>query len=62
MFWVFESAPMLIAIAVFCVYHPSAYLGKYGAKNAILGKGNEAGDSEEAAIEMSRKRGIGRRH
>ncbi|KAL0941736.1 RTA1 domain containing protein (7-aminocholesterol resistance protein) [Colletotrichum truncatum] len=32
LFWVFETLPMLIAIGVFCVWHPSKYLGSNGAK------------------------------
>ncbi|KAK5652746.1 hypothetical protein OQA88_9599 [Cercophora sp. LCS_1] len=57
MFWIFESAPMLIAISVFCVWHPSAYLGRDGAKSRIIAKGGESGDSEElAAVADSRKR------
>ncbi|KAH6845697.1 RTA1 like protein-domain-containing protein [Chaetomium sp. MPI-CAGE-AT-0009] len=48
LFWVFESAPMLVAIGVFCVFHPSAYLGRDGAS----GKAGESGDSEEAATEL----------
>jgi len=26
LFWVFETLPMLVAIGVFCVYHPARYL------------------------------------
>ncbi|KAH6637176.1 RTA1 like protein-domain-containing protein [Chaetomium tenue] len=44
LFWVFESAPMLIAIGVFCVFHPSAYLGPDGASYKV----GEFGDSEGA--------------
>lgn len=56
MFWVFEAVPMLVAIGVFCVFHPSAYPGHDGGKAAI-GKGNkggEGGDSEELSMGMSR--------
>ncbi len=52
LFWVLEAAPMLIAIGVFCVFHPSAYLGRDGAKSRIRGKGAEAGDSEGMATEL----------
>jgi hypothetical protein len=52
MFWIFESLPMLIAIGVFCVWHPSAYLGRDGAKARIRGKAGEAVDSEEGATEL----------
>lgn len=31
LFWVFEALPMAPAIAIFCVFHPSRYLGKHGA-------------------------------
>ena len=48
----FESLPMLIAIGVFCVWHPSAYLGRDGGRARIRGKAGEAGDSEEAATEL----------
>ncbi|KAK3299541.1 RTA1 like protein-domain-containing protein [Chaetomium fimeti] len=48
LFWVFESVPMLIAIGVFCVFHPSAYLGRDGASRKV----GEPGDSEQAATEL----------
>ncbi|KAH7161354.1 RTA1 like protein-domain-containing protein [Dactylonectria macrodidyma] len=31
LFWVFECLPMVGAIGIFCIYHPSRYLGKHGA-------------------------------
>lgn len=52
MFWVFESLPMLVAIGIFAVYHPSKYLGRDGGKSRIRTKGMEGGDSEEAAAEL----------
>ncbi|KAK4097367.1 RTA1-domain-containing protein [Parathielavia hyrcaniae] len=56
MFWIFESVPMLIAIGVFCFRHPSAYLGRDGARSRIRVKsvGGETGDVEEAATELRR--------
>ncbi|KAL2127526.1 hypothetical protein VTI74DRAFT_10583 [Chaetomium olivicolor] len=48
LFWVFESAPMLIAIGIFCAIHPSAYLGRDGARSRIREKAGE-----EAATELS---------
>jgi hypothetical protein len=32
LFWVFESLPMVGAIAIFCIYHPSRYLGSHGPR------------------------------
>ncbi|KAK4190988.1 RTA1 like protein-domain-containing protein [Podospora australis] len=32
--WVFESAPMFVAVVVFCVWHPGACLGKNGGKGS----------------------------
>lgn len=40
-FWVFEALPMIGAIGIFCIYHPSRYLGKDGANRKPI-------DSEEA--------------
>ncbi|GJC96550.1 7-aminocholesterol resistance protein RTA1 [Colletotrichum higginsianum] len=40
LFWVFEALPMLIAIGVFCFWHPSEYLGRDGAKGRFA-KGGE---------------------
>jgi len=57
LFWVFESLPMLIAIAIFCFSHPSACLGRDGGKSKILGKAGEGIDSEEAATELRRSYG-----
>lgn len=34
LFWVFESAPMLVAVGVFCIWHPGACLGKNGGKGS----------------------------
>ncbi|KAH6900771.1 RTA1 like protein-domain-containing protein [Thelonectria olida] len=36
LFWVFESLPMIGAIGIFCIYHPSRYLGKHGARRKAL--------------------------
>ncbi|RGP63484.1 hypothetical protein FLONG3_9871 [Fusarium longipes] len=33
LFWVFESLPMIGAIGIFCIYHPSRYLGSHGARH-----------------------------
>lgn len=30
MFWIFEALAMLMAIGVFCLFHPSKYLGQSG--------------------------------
>lgn len=57
MFWVFESLPMLVAIGIFAVYHPSKYLGHDGGKSRIRIKGMEGGDSEEAAAELRPRHG-----
>lgn len=32
MFYIFESLPMLPAIAVFCSFHPAKYLGSHGGR------------------------------
>ncbi|KAK1759565.1 RTA1 like protein-domain-containing protein [Echria macrotheca] len=56
MFWIFEAVPMLIAIGIFCFYHPSAYLGRDGAKSRIVGKTGYSGDSEASAVELGRSR------
>jgi len=54
---------MLIAIFVFCLYHPSACLGRDGGKGKIIGKGGESVDSEEPATKMRRsRRSSGRGH
>lgn len=31
LFWVFEALPMAPAIAIFCIFHPSQYLGDHGS-------------------------------
>ncbi|KAH7013520.1 RTA1 like protein-domain-containing protein [Ilyonectria destructans] len=36
LFWVFECVPMIGAIGIFCMYHPSRYLGKHGARRKAL--------------------------
>ncbi|KAG7294588.1 hypothetical protein NEMBOFW57_004664 [Staphylotrichum longicolle] len=56
MFWIFEAVPMLVAIGVFCVWHPSACLGRDGAKARIRGKAAEMVDSEEGVTEMQSSR------
>ncbi len=35
LFWIFEAAPMLIAISIFGLYHPGEYLGCDGGKRHI---------------------------
>lgn len=49
MFWVFECVPMLIAIGVFCWWHPSRYLGRDGAKAMISNKSGESTEGSELA-------------
>ena len=36
LFWVFESLPMVGAIGIFCIYHPSKYLGRNGARFKVV--------------------------
>jgi len=36
LFWVLESVPMLVALGVFCLYHPSRVLGADGGKSSIV--------------------------
>ncbi|KPM36640.1 hypothetical protein AK830_g9922 [Neonectria ditissima] len=36
-FWVFEALPMIGAIGIFCIYHPSRYLGQQGARRKTPG-------------------------
>lgn len=36
LFWVFETLPMIGAIAIFCIYHPSRYLGRHGARRQAI--------------------------
>lgn len=43
LFWVLECLPMMGAIGIFCIYHPSRYFGKHGARR----KGIEQDDSVE---------------
>ncbi|KAF4464614.1 RTM1 [Fusarium albosuccineum] len=45
LFWVFECLPMIGAIGIFCIYHPSRYLGSHGARR----KATESEDSVELA-------------
>lgn len=45
LFWVFEAAPMLIAITIFCLYHPSKILGQDGGRQYIL--------KDDSATEMA---------
>jgi hypothetical protein len=52
MFWVFEALPMLIAIVIFCVHHPSAYLGSDGGKRLFSRKDEEGGGSGEGTEEL----------
>ncbi|KAK4118111.1 RTA1-domain-containing protein [Parathielavia appendiculata] len=51
LFWIFEAVPMLVAIGVFCVIHPSAYLGRDGARSRIREK-VQVGEPEEAPTEL----------
>lgn len=61
LFWVFEALPMLVAIGIFCIYHPSACLGRDGGKSRFRGK-IEGGDSEEGmATELRSSRRSSRR-
>ncbi|KND88131.1 hypothetical protein TOPH_07219 [Tolypocladium ophioglossoides CBS 100239] len=30
LFWVFESLPMIGAISIFCIYHPSRFMAQEG--------------------------------
>ncbi|KAK4119037.1 RTA1-domain-containing protein [Parathielavia appendiculata] len=53
-FWIFEAVPMIVAIGAFCFRHPSAYLGRDGARSRIRGKSGETADVEEAATELRR--------
>ncbi|KAM5348780.1 hypothetical protein ACJ41O_008603 [Fusarium nematophilum] len=46
LFWVFESLPMVGAIGVFCIYHPSRYLGRHGARRKAI----KSEDSVELAV------------
>ncbi|KAF0323731.1 rta1 domain-containing protein [Colletotrichum asianum] len=32
MFWVFEGITMVVAIAVFCLWHPGRHLGRFGER------------------------------
>ncbi|GKT57781.1 RTA1 domain containing protein [Colletotrichum tofieldiae] len=48
LFWAFEALPMLIAIAVFCVWHPSKYLGRDDTKGGSV-KGSERFRMEEGS-------------
>ncbi|KAM0740620.1 hypothetical protein ACQRIT_005804 [Beauveria bassiana] len=47
LFWVFETIPMIFAIGVFCVWHPSQYL----PRSAPLSK--KAGEKEQLSGEMT---------
>ncbi|KAM7204932.1 RTA1 like domain containing protein [Naviculisporaceae sp. PSN 640] len=51
LFWVFEAVPMLIAIGVYCFYHPGAVLGRDGG-----GKKKRASSDEEGEELGSRRR------
>ena len=47
MFYVFEAVPMLIAISVFCVWHPGAYFGAgklRGGKDVIAPSASDSGE------------------
>lgn len=47
LFWVFETIPMIFAIGVFCVWHPSQYL----PRSALLSK--KAGEKKQLSGEMT---------
>ncbi|KAM3543449.1 hypothetical protein ARSEF1564_003690 [Beauveria bassiana] len=47
LFWVFETIPMILAIGVFCVWHPSQYL----PRSALLSK--KAVEKEQLSGEMT---------
>lgn len=49
LFWVFEALPMLGAIGIFCIYHPSRYLGRHGAR----GEAPKSNDSIEMPLGRS---------
>ncbi|OLN85251.1 Protein RTM1-like protein 2 [Colletotrichum chlorophyti] len=51
LFWVFEALPMLVAIGVFCVWHPSRYLGRDGVKGGVV---------EGEGVELGRENVVGR--
>ncbi|KAK4220027.1 RTA1 like protein-domain-containing protein [Rhypophila decipiens] len=51
LFWVFEAVPMLVAISVFCVHHPSAVLGRDGG-----GKRTSSDEEEGEELEARRRR------
>lgn len=46
LFWVFETIPMIFAIGVFCVWHPSQYL----PRSALLSR--KARAKKQLSIEM----------
>ncbi|KAK8062543.1 hypothetical protein PG997_014640 [Apiospora hydei] len=45
MFWVFEALLMIFALLVFCVWHPSKYLGNSGGGNGSKSDAEAAGTS-----------------
>ncbi|KAJ3497985.1 hypothetical protein NLG97_g1481 [Lecanicillium saksenae] len=47
LFWVFETIPMIFAIGVFCVWHPSQYL----PRSALLSK--KARAKKQLSVEMT---------
>ncbi|WYZ37870.1 hypothetical protein EsH8_II_001376 [Colletotrichum jinshuiense] len=57
LFWIFEALPMLVAIGVFCVWHPSKYLGRDGAKSRLP----KGGDGVQMERRSSYANVIGRR-
>lgn len=62
MFWIFEAAPMLVAILAFCFAHPGAILGRDGGKRAFnLSSGEEesGGSSGSGGRRHRRRRGGG---
>ncbi|WQF83866.1 Putative RTA-like protein [Colletotrichum destructivum] len=56
LFWVFEALPMLIAIGVFCVWHPSEYLGRDDAKGRFAKGGEGVREVDEAVTDRDTRR------
>ncbi|KAJ9151320.1 Rta1 domain-containing protein [Pleurostoma richardsiae] len=52
MFWVFEALPMIVAITVFCIWHPAKYLGRDGRRRHVDGQELEGG--EQSSSDASR--------
>ncbi|KAK3316084.1 RTA1 like protein-domain-containing protein [Apodospora peruviana] len=52
LFWVFEAAPMLVAISNFCVFHPGAFLGRRGGggKRRVLSNEEDGAEMTSSAV------------